>query len=167
MYIPDKKTVEIINLLMEDGRMSCAEISRRVGGISERAVRYRIEKLVKQGVIEITAVPNAAALGLPIKADVFIEADLPSMLDIAETLAGNENISYVGCSIGETDVSVQIYAKDTNSVYQFVTEVIAKIPGVRKTKTAILPIILKDTHQWRIPKKLINEILNNAAVGDE
>ena len=167
MYIPDNKTVEIINLLMEDGRMSCAEISRRVGGISERAVRYRIEKLVKEGIIEITAVANAAALGLPVIADVFIEADLPDLLNIAETLAEYENISYVGCSIGEMDVSVQIYAKDTQSVYQFVTEVIAKIPGVRKTKTAILPIILKDTHHWRVPKKLINEISNNDAAGDE
>ena len=147
--------------------MSCAEISRRVGGISERAVRYRIEKLVKDEIIEITAVPNPEALGLSIIADVLIEAELPHLLEIAEKLAEYENISYVGCSIGETDISVQIYAKDTNFVYQFVTEEIAKLPGVRKTKTAILPIILKDTHHWRVPKKIINEMKDNAAVGDE
>jgi Lrp/AsnC family transcriptional regulator for asnA, asnC and gidA len=151
---------------MEDGRMSCAEISRRIGGISERAVRYRIEKLIADEIIEITAVPNHEALGLPIIADVWIEAELPHMVEIAERLAEYENISYVGCSIGETDVSVQIYARDTKDVFQFVTEIIAKLPGVRKTKTAILPNILKDSHHWRVPDSIIKEFNDDSAVGD-
>jgi DNA-binding Lrp family transcriptional regulator len=57
----------------------------------------------------------------------------------------------VACSIGETDVSVQVLGKDTTEIYHFITEVIGKIPGVRKTTTSIVPIVLKDVYQWRIP----------------
>jgi DNA-binding Lrp family transcriptional regulator len=70
---------------------------------------------------------------------------------VARKLKESDRISYVACSIGETDVSVQVLGKDTAEIYHFVTEVIGKIPGVRKTTTSIVPIVLKDVYQWRIP----------------
>ena len=63
-----------------------------------------------------------------------------------------ENVSYVAYSIGETDVSVQVIAKDAVEVYEFVTRVIGKTAGVRKTTTSIVPQVLKDVYQWRIPR---------------
>ena len=51
----DKIDAEIVNLLVEDGRMPCAEIARRIGGISERSVRYRLEHLVAEGLIKVAA----------------------------------------------------------------------------------------------------------------
>jgi DNA-binding Lrp family transcriptional regulator len=53
--------------------------------------------------------------------------------------------------MGETDVSTQVVARDNAEVYSFVTDVVANIPGVRKTSTVIVPLILKDVYQWRIP----------------
>ena len=50
------------------------------------------------------------------------------------------------------DVSIQVVGKDTAEIYRFVTEVIGKMPGVRKTTTSIVPIVLKDVYQWRIPR---------------
>jgi len=49
---------EIVSLLLEDGRVSSAEITRRIGHVSERAVRYRIDRLVRTGVIRISAIVN-------------------------------------------------------------------------------------------------------------
>ena len=72
-------------------------------------------------------------------------------------MAECEFVSYVACSIGETDISVQVLAEDTGEVYRFVTEVIGKIPGVRKTTTSIVPLVMKDIFQWRIPQKFISE----------
>ena len=73
-------------------------------------------------------------------------------------MAEFDHVSYVACGIGETDVSIQIVAKDTAEIYHFVTEVIRKVPGVRKTTTSIVPLILKDVYQWRIPESVIQEI---------
>ena len=48
-------------------------------------------------------------------------------------------------------------AKDTAEIYYFVTEVVRKVPGVRKTTTSIVPIILKDVYQWRVPERIAKE----------
>ena len=63
MYEFDKTDIKIVNLLLEDGRMSASEISRRMTDISERAVRYRIDRMIDEGVIQISAVVNPESLG--------------------------------------------------------------------------------------------------------
>jgi Lrp/AsnC family transcriptional regulator for asnA, asnC and gidA len=152
----DKADEQIVALLMEDGRMTAAEIARRLGGgISERVVRYRIDRLLRDGVIQVSAIVKPGALGHQVVADVWLEVESDSILDVARRMTEFENVSYVACAIGETDVSVQVLAHDTAEVYHFVTEVIGKVPGVRKTTTSIVPVVLKDVYQWRIPKALV------------
>jgi Lrp/AsnC family transcriptional regulator for asnA, asnC and gidA len=137
---------------MEDGRMPASEMARRIGGISERVIRYRIDRIVKEGYIQISAITNPKSLGYAVTADVFLEVESGSILDVAKKAVGYECVSYVACSIGESDISIQVVGHDTNEVYQFVTGEIGKIPGVRKTTTSIVPLVLKDVYQWRIPK---------------
>ncbi len=151
MSLIDETDRRIVDLLIEDGRMPCAEIARRLGSVSERVVRYRLDRLVAAGLIHIGAIANPKALGYLVAADVFIQVDAASVLDVARKLTEYECISYVGCSMGETDISTQVYARDNAEVYSFVTEVIARLPGVRKTSTVIVPLVLKDVYQWRIP----------------
>lgn len=124
---------------------------------SERSVRYRIERLVRQGVIKICAIPNPHAVGFEIVADVFIEVEPAHIAEVARQLAAHERVSYVATSIGENDISVQIVAHDTQEVYAFATEVIGRLPGVRKTTTSIVPLTLKDVYQWRIPTQICAE----------
>jgi Lrp/AsnC family transcriptional regulator, regulator for asnA, asnC and gidA len=161
MYEFDKTDVKIVNLLLEDGRMSASEMSRRMGGISERLIRYRIERMVSGNVIQISAVVRPDALGFTIKADVWLEVGADQVLEVAKKIAVFENVTYVACSIGQNDISIQIVAKDTAEIYYFVTEVIRKIPGVLKTTTSIVPIILKDVYQWRIPPSLAEDVSGN------
>jgi Lrp/AsnC family transcriptional regulator for asnA, asnC and gidA len=152
MYEIDEIDSVIVDLLMEDGRMHAAEIARRLGGkLSERAIRYRINRLREEGVIQITAVVNPKALGYTIVADVLLQVESDLILEVARKMAEHECISYVACAIGETDVSVQVLGRSTDEIYHFVTQVIGKTPGVIKTTTSIVPLVLKDTHQWHVP----------------
>ena len=154
MYEIDKTDVKIVNFLLENGRMPSSEIARRIGDISERAVRYRIERMIEEGVIYVTAIVSPQAFGLNTFADVWLEVESDKILEVANKMAEFENVSYVACAIGETDVSIQIVAEDTAAVYRFVTEVVRKVPGVRKTVTSIVPIVLKDIYQWRVPRSV-------------
>ena len=158
MYNFDKIDVKIVNLLLEDGRMPASEVARRIGDISERAVRYRIERMVEEGVISVSAIAKPHAFGFTTIADVMLEVESDQIMDVARKLAEYDNVSYVACGIGESDVSIQIVAKDTADIYQFITEVIRKVPGVRKTTTSIVPLIIKDVYQWRVPEKIVQEI---------
>jgi Lrp/AsnC family transcriptional regulator for asnA, asnC and gidA len=152
MYEIDNTDINIINLLMEDGRMPASEMARRIGGISERVIRYRIERIIKEGYIQISAITNPKSLGYNVTADVFLEVESGAILDVAKKASEYDCVSYVACSIGESDISIQVVGHDTDEVYEFVTEIIGKIPGVRKTTTSIVPLVLKDVYQWRIPK---------------
>lgn len=147
--------------------MSASEIARRMGDISERAVRYRIDRMIEEGVIQISAVVNPEALGYTIKADVWLEVESDLILVVARKMALFENVTYVACGIGQNDISIQVVAKDTAEIYYFVTEVVRKVPGVRKTTTSIVPIVLKDVYQWRVPEKLAWEnVEGQSAVSD-
>jgi Lrp/AsnC family transcriptional regulator, regulator for asnA, asnC and gidA len=160
MYETDKLDVKIVNLLLEDGRMPASEIARRIGGISERIVRYRIDRLVDNGVIYVSAIVSPQAFGLDVRADVWLEVESDKITEVANQMSKYENVTYVACAIGETDVSIQVVAQDTGEIYRFVTEVVRKVPGVRKTVTSIVPIVLKDVYQWRVPERMASDTNN-------
>jgi DNA-binding Lrp family transcriptional regulator len=76
----------ILELLIEDSRMSFAEIGRRVG-LSRGYTRARIQQLVDKGVIEkFTAVVNPVKMGRAVSA--FVDARLrPDVIErYAQTL---------------------------------------------------------------------------------
>ena len=158
MYKIDKTDIDIVNLLLEDGRKSATEIARQIGDISERTVRYRIDRMVEEGIIRVSAIVSPQAFGLDTYADIWMEVESDQIQEVAEKMAENENVTYVASSLGEADVSIQLVAKDTAEVYRFVTEVVRKVPGVRKTVTSIVPNILKDIYQWRIPDSVIENV---------
>ncbi len=142
---------QIVDLLMEDGRMPCAEIARRIGFVSERTVRYRLDRLRQRGIMRVVAIPDPKSLGFTVVADVFLQVEPAAITEVARRMTEFECVSYVSCSMGEVDVSVQVVGRDNAEVYAFVTDVIAKIAGVRKTSTVIVPQVLKDVYHWRIP----------------
>lgn len=158
MYNIDKIDIDIINLLLEDGRMSASEIARQIGDISERVVRYRIDRMMEEGVLSVSAILRPQAFGLDTYADIWMEVESDKIPEVAQKMAEKENVTYVASSLGEADVSIQVVARDTAEVYRFVTEVVRKVPGVRKTVTSIVPSILKDIYQWRIPGSVIEEV---------
>ena len=122
-------------------------------------MRYRIDRMIDEGVIQISAVVNPESLGFTIKADVWLEVESDLILDVARKMAACENVTYVACGIGQNDISIEVVAKDTAEIYHFVTEVVRKVTGVRKTTTSIVPIILKDVYQWRVPESIAEEIV--------
>ena len=153
----DKTDIKIVELLMQAGRMPAAEIARKIGGITERVVRYRIERMVQEGLITISAIVHPMKIGYSVAADILLEVETGLIQQVAQKLTEFDCISYVACSIGEMDVSVQVLAKDTAEIYRLVTEVIGKIPGVRKTTTSIVPVVLKDVYQWHIPSSAADD----------
>lgn len=158
MYKIDKTDKQIINMLLEDGRKSASEIARQIGGISNRVVRYRIDRMLEAGVFHISAILRPQAFGLNVYADVWMEVESDKIPEVAKQMAENENVTYVASSLGESDVSIQVVAKNTEEVYRFVTDIVRKVPGVRKTVTSIVPNILKDIYHWRIPDSVVEDI---------
>ena len=148
MHTLDSTDRNIIALLNKDGRMSSAEIARRLGNISARTVSHRIEWLIEHGIITIKALVDPAAVGYGVLADVFIEVEPGHVREVADIVAAFPQVSYVACATGECDVSISVRVRNNEELFDFVTEQLGKIPGVRRTQTHLLPMKLKDIDDW-------------------
>lgn len=149
----DQTDRQILALLSSDGRASAAKISRALDGVSERAVRYRVDRLVKEGVIHIGAVVDPRAIGYDMIADVFVEVAPGEATSVAQRLVHCENVTYVASSIGNGDLSVQVCARDAEELECVVGKVVACMPGVRSTRVAPVTWMLTDTDRWRLPEE--------------
>jgi len=139
----DDVDLAIIDFLIEDGRMSCEEIAARIGDISARAVRYRMNAMIEHDVIQVSAIPDPLALGLTVIADVYIEVEPGSVFEVGSKLASYDNVVYVACSTGDRDISIQVAAHSNSELFTFVADEIGNIAGIRKTTTSITPMVLK------------------------
>ena len=151
----DPIDARIVKLLQEDGRMSSTEIVRRMGDVTERVVRHRIKRLVEDQVIHIGAVVNPSAIGFTVTADVWVETDASATTDVASALTRLEQVSYISYSTGDRNISMQMHATDLTELHHIVTEIINQTPGVRRTTITLIPVTLKDIHQWEIPSTVI------------
>ena len=149
----DEIDAAIIDLLQEDGRMSAVDAASRLEGVTPRVVRHRIRKLVNDGIISVTAVVHPKALGYAIMADVLIETQLGSIPDIARRLSELDHVTYASCATGESDISIQVVARSVEELYHMVQEEIHQMPGVSRTRTYLLPLALKFTYNWKVPRE--------------
>jgi Lrp/AsnC family transcriptional regulator for asnA, asnC and gidA len=89
-----------------------------------------------------------------VMADVFVEVEPGRVREVAEIAAKFPQSSYVACSTGECDVSISLRVRSIEELFEFVTENLGKIPGVRRTQSFLLPLKIKDLDTWLPPNVL-------------
>jgi len=161
MYEVDELDRDIVRLLSEDGRMSSSEMGRRLGNVPERTVRHRIDRLIREKVIKIKPIVDPMAVGLPVTADVWVEVETGHALEVARRLLELQEVSYVGCSIGDRDLSIQVNLPSNQELYRFVADVIGKVPWVRRTSIVVVAMVLKDVYDWDIPDSAIKQSVDD------
>ena len=123
--------------------MSSSEVSRRIGGLTDRAVRNRIDRLVKSGVVYIGAIVNADALGLPVTSDVILEVAPWKLQQAARSLAEFREVGYLAAGPCTGQVSLQVHAATEYEVHSFVRDVVARQDGVVRIMTVVTPDVVK------------------------
>ncbi len=154
MFKPDSIDWQIITLLNKDGRMPSAEIARRLGNVSARTVTNRINALIEHGIINVRAIVNPATVGYGVMADVFVEVEPGRVREVANRAAQFPECTYVACATGESDVSISLRLRSIEELFDFITETLGKIPGVRRTQSFLLPLKIKDFDTWLPPNAL-------------
>ena len=145
----------IIRLLQQDGRVPAADIARQLQ-VSERTVRNRIVRMREQGAVLPTLVVNPKYFGYQMAVDVFCEVDMARMQEVGSALGQLPEVNYVAYSTGDQDISIQAVLESSDAVYEFVQR-LTSIPGIRRTRTVLVPRILKDTYQWIPPETAFEE----------
>jgi Lrp/AsnC family transcriptional regulator for asnA, asnC and gidA len=140
----DEVSRAIINQLQEDGRRSYAAIAKSVG-LSEAAVRQRIQRLLDSGVMRIAAVTDPLALGLRRQAMIGIRAN-GDLSEVADRLGALDEVSYVVVTAGSFDLLVEVVVTDDERLLRLLNESIRGLPGVRDTETFVYLRLSKQTN---------------------
>lgn len=138
----------IIEQLQEDGRRPYATIGRAVG-LSEAAVRQRVQRLLDAGVMQIVAVTDPLQLGFPRQAMVGLRtsADLE---ETADRLAEIPEVDYTVITAGSFDLLVEVVARNDDHLLEILKELRA-VPGVASTEAFVYLKLRKQTYSWGTP----------------
>lgn len=142
----DERSKRIIEQLQEDGRRSYAAMARAVG-LSEAATRQRVQKLLDEGIIQITAVTAAAAVGFHRQAMVGVRVD-GDIKAATEKLAALPESTYVVLCAGQFDLLVELVCEDGDHLLRVLNDGIRSIPGVRSCETFVYLGVEKETYKW-------------------
>ena len=118
----------IISALQVDGRMSYAELGPRVG-MSQAAVRQRVNRLIDRGVMQVVAVTDPLSLGLSTQAMVGITVS-GDVRTVAAAVADLVEAEYVLITAGRFDVLAEVLCEDNDALLTLVNDRILQIDGV-------------------------------------
>jgi Lrp/AsnC family transcriptional regulator for asnA, asnC and gidA len=142
----DDVSKAIVEELQQDGRRTYGSIAEAVG-LSEAAVRQRVQKMREAGIMQIVAVTDPLHVGFRSQAMVGIRADGDTRM-VAERLAAVEDIDYVVICTGSFDILVELVCEDEDALLELLNGVIRLIPGVRDTETFMYLKLTKQTYTW-------------------
>jgi len=137
---------KVIEQLQQDGRRSYAAIAKAVG-LSEAAVRQRVQRLLDAGVMQIVAVTDPLQLGFSRQAMIGIRAD-GDLSEVADKLASLPEVDYVVVTAGSFDLLVELVCNDDEHLLSILNNSIRTVPGVRDSETFVYLKLAKQTYSW-------------------
>ena len=116
-------------------------------GLSETAVRQRVQRLIDDNVVQIVAVTDPLRLGFSRQAMVGVRTD-GDIRAVADTLAGIPEIDYVVFTSGSFDLLFEIVCEDDEHLLALLNDKVRSIPGIRSTETFTYLRLHKQTYTW-------------------
>jgi len=142
----DEVSKTIIELLQHDGRKSYASIAQHVG-LSEAAVRQRVQRLLDADVMQIVAVTDPLQVGFQRQAMVGLRVS-GDITPVAEALTEMDAVAYVVTTAGSFDVLAEVVCEDDNHLLELLTTRIRALPGVTATETFVYLKLNKQLYNW-------------------
>ncbi|WKU04274.1 Lrp/AsnC family transcriptional regulator [Micromonospora sp. HUAS LYJ1] len=141
----DDVAKQIIEQLQEDGRRPYATIGKAVG-LSEAAVRQRVQRLLDAGVMQIVAVTDPLQLGFPRQAMIGLRTD-GDLEAVADRLAEFDEIDYVVITAGSFDLLAEVVCRNDAHLLEILQR-LRSVPGVLATEAFVYLKLHKQTYSW-------------------
>ena len=117
----DDISKQIIEQLQQDGRRSYAAIGKAVG-LSEAAVRQRVQRLLDAGAMQIVAVTDPMTLGFRRQTMIGIRCS-GDLEQVADQLAAMDEIDYVVITAGSFDLLIEVVCEDDDQLLEILSRV--------------------------------------------
>lgn len=135
----------IIERLQADGRTPYTRLGAAVG-LSEAAVRQRVQRLLDAGVMQVVAVTNPLSIGFRRMAMIGVRTEGPTE-GISVALQSMPDIDYLVVTAGSFDFMAEVVVSDDSELLEL-TNRIRRVPGVLNTETFIYLDLKKQTFTW-------------------
>jgi Lrp/AsnC family transcriptional regulator, regulator for asnA, asnC and gidA len=136
----------VIRELQVDGRLSYAQLGPLVG-LSQAAVRQRVQRLIDRGVMQVVAVTDPQMLGFNVQALVGLRVE-GNARAVARSIAELAEVDYVVVSAGRFDVLAEVVCEDNEQLLELVDDVLRGQPGVRSAEVFTYLHLEKQTYSW-------------------
>ncbi len=144
----DDVSKAIIEQLQQDGRRSYAAIGKVVG-LSEAAVRQRVQRLTDSGVMQVVAVTDPLQLGFARQAMVGVRVH-GSIGPVADAIAALDEVDYVVVTAGAYDLLVEVVCESDEHLLEVISGRIRAIDDVTATETFMYLQLKKQTYSWGV-----------------
>lgn len=145
-FVIDDIDKAIVEALQEDGRRPYTKLAAAVG-LSEAAVRQRVQRLVDSGVVQIVAVTDPMTLGFHRTAMIGLKVE-GDLRVVADSIAAIPEVSYVVVVSGSFDLLMEVVCEDDDHLLALLNDDVRAIPGVRSTETFTYLRLFKQTYAW-------------------
>ena len=142
----DDVSKAIIEQLQQDGRRSYGSIGKAVG-LSEAAVRQRVQRLLDAGVMQIVAVTDPMQVGFPREAMVGITVS-GDIEHIAARLENLPEVNYLVICAGGFDILAEVLAEDDDHLLAIINDEIRSLPGVLRAEAFVYLKLRKQIYTW-------------------
>ncbi len=136
----------LIDRLQSDGRRTYTGLALDTG-LSEAAVRQRVQRLLDHGVMQIVAVTDPLTVGMHRMAMIGLKVE-GDLRGVAQELAAIPQIDYVVIASGAYDIILEVTCIDDHDLLEILNDKIRAIPGVRSTDTMVYLQMVKQTYTW-------------------
>ena len=144
----DEVSKAIIEELQQDGRRSYAAIGKVVG-LSEAAVRQRVQRLIEGGVMQVVAVTDPLELGFACQAMIGIRVR-GELEPVADAIAQLEEVDYVVITAGSYDLLVEVVCESDEALLEVLSTKIRRMDEVMSTETFMYLKLRKQTYSWGV-----------------
>ncbi|WP_420827599.1 Lrp/AsnC family transcriptional regulator [Nocardioides lijunqiniae] len=144
----DQVSKAIVEQLQQDGRRSYAAIGKVVG-LSEAAVRQRVQRLVEGGVMQVVAVTDPLQLGFARQAMIGVSVHGP-LESVSDALAELDEVDYVVVTAGRYDLLVEVVCETDEHLLELISSKIRSLEGVVSTETFMYLKLRKQTYSWGV-----------------
>jgi Lrp/AsnC family transcriptional regulator for asnA, asnC and gidA len=140
---------EITRLLQQNGRIPNTEIAKKLN-VSEATVRNRLQKLIKEGQMQVVAIVNPLNNRSGILGNVKIKAENAKLDKVGAALEALEGLWYIAQLSGATDFDLEFFV-DSQKEFGKLINRINRIDGVVNVETSLTVRFLKNNWRFGIP----------------
>lgn len=146
----DEGDRRIIECLKENGRMSNADIARRLG-LGEATVRRRLQRMQSDGLLRVVPIVDPELAGMTTSLFIGVQIEGGRHTDVADAIATLPEVRYVAITTGSFDLLVEAFAAHHQHMAELCIDAIGRIPGVVRTETMTVLRVAKFAFEWEAP----------------